>query len=168
MNTIKIDDRLKATPSGVYLISFSTGHFYIGSSQELWSRTQTHVRSIRSGFTTSMTCKSLLPMKGFIGSAEISLLEAFAMEGIYGRHKLLRVEWGHIEARIEDPMMLNDPISTGNSRGMGIHVKTYVHQKIKAIAQEKGIKLSEYVEGLLRQAIKDHESISSNSETSSF
>lgn len=114
-------------------------------------------------------CKALVQMKDFEGIATVELIGEYeADRKFYGwRVGLLRMEYDHIEKHVSNPLLLNDPRNTGSSQGLTVHIKKRVHQKVKAIAEERGLRLSEYVESLLRQAIRDHElSTSSDSTTS--
>jgi len=62
--------------SGVYMILFSDGTFYIGSSSSLQRRIRQHIRCLNVSLTNSATPKTLSKMAGFTGSAEILLLES--------------------------------------------------------------------------------------------
>jgi hypothetical protein len=165
MKTFDIDKSFKTDGAGVYLITFPCGHFYIGSTQSLNTRIKTHIASFNSKREKFAGCKSLFRVRDFDGTAKITLLQRLPIDkrGQCSRRDLIKVEYAYIEAESDNPLLLNDPRNTGNSRGLGVHVKKHVHQKIKQIAEEKGLKLSEYVERLLRQAIKDHEFASASS-----
>ncbi len=71
---ITIDNEIKTTTSGVYIIRFSNGRFYIGCSIDLISRVKTHVRNMKNGFKKGNTCKALKLMVDFNGDAHFSLL----------------------------------------------------------------------------------------------
>jgi len=89
--TIAIQKELKIVSSGVYMIYFSNGRFYIGASKNLYRRIKTHVSIIRKGFKSAGTPKGMKKMMRFEGTASFILLEAIDLpESRYGLPKELR------------------------------------------------------------------------------
>jgi len=109
MITTKISPDFKNFESGIYLIYFSDGRFYIGSSKHLQRRVHAHILSIKSDFSVSGTCKSLKCMKGFMGEAIFYLLEYIPVQNkcfAIGGH-LIKRENEYISNNLHDPMLLN-------------------------------------------------------------
>jgi predicted GIY-YIG superfamily endonuclease len=73
--TIEFDKKFETVTSGVYMMGFSNGYFYIGASKYLPTRLYTHERMIRNDFKLSSTPKSLKIMSGFEGIVTFTLLE---------------------------------------------------------------------------------------------
>jgi len=73
---IKISDDLRNAASGVYMIRFSNGYFYIGATRNLKVRVTSHIGCIRSDFRSSSTAKGMRSMAGFEGEIEFILLES--------------------------------------------------------------------------------------------
>lgn len=78
--TIEIHENIKKTKCGVYMIGFSNGFYYIGSSSWLPQRIKSHICTIRGDFRLKSTPKSLRPMAGFDGIVTFSLLEEISSE----------------------------------------------------------------------------------------
>lgn len=117
MNTFEISPEIKKGASGVYLISFSTGHYYFGSSEDIHARVKCHITSLKKDSTTK-PCKTLANMKIIAGHATFSLVECFESKV---RLDLYYREWEYIESNIGDPRMLNDPSVTGSGIGRSLH-----------------------------------------------
>jgi|ERR1700748_46320 len=159
MKEFEISQEATITTPGIYKIVFPSGHFYIGSSDNVYYRIRCHISHLKSTRSRFGGCKSLASMRDFEGKAVFTLLQPFTYINRNGCiSERLKVEFSYIEAESGNPLMLNDPRATGNSTGLGVNIKKHVSDKIKSIAKEKGIKLSEYVESLFRKAIEDHES----------
>lgn len=99
--------------SGVYMIKFSDGRFYIGCSIQLRTRMTKHLRAIKSNFTNSDTCVTLKKMKDFNGTIEIILIESVKSLmcdriGGYGTDPIIvEREDYHININKDNPLMLN-------------------------------------------------------------
>ena len=75
MIEIKISAEMEKYPAGVYMISFSDGHIYIGCTKNLKNRIRLHISAIKSNFCNLATSESFRKMRGFDGIIEFSLLE---------------------------------------------------------------------------------------------
>lgn len=115
MVTINIDPNIQHCQCGVYVITFSDGRFYIGSSRRLQTRIKTHINIIKSDFTSSSTCESLKPLKGFKGEVSIRLLEEIDLQNYrpkghrlpVGTNPVIKGEYHHIHANRGNPLLLN-------------------------------------------------------------
>jgi hypothetical protein len=116
MITISITDEVKNCVSGVYMLLFSDGRFYIGSSMHLKNRIKAHLTAIKSDFTSQMTCESLRQLQGFNGSVEILLIENVDMTGYVprpctrqptGKNPVRGRELHHIHRSLGNPLLLN-------------------------------------------------------------
>lgn len=78
---IIISEEIKNAKSGIYLLTFSNGYFYIGSSKNIKNRIRTHIKCINSNFLHIETCKALTVMNGFKGKVKVSLLLSVQITG---------------------------------------------------------------------------------------
>ena len=96
--------------SGIYLLEFSDGHFYIGSAKYLKSRIDFHCRCILSNFKQKVvSSKALLKMKDFSGNIKISVIEYIDVEHrVYAnRRHLLQKEHSYVIKHKGNKYLLN-------------------------------------------------------------
>ena len=109
MINIEMDESVNYN-SGIYLIEFSNGYFYIGSAKCIKERVKFHCRCILSNFKNkTKSCMALTKMKDFSGSIKISVIEYMEVESrIYAsRYDLLRKEHTYVIAHRGNEFLLN-------------------------------------------------------------
>lgn len=98
-------DTVRSGGIGVYMITFDTGHFYIGSSCQLNWRIRDHIRSLKTNLLRKQTAKSLLRMAGFDGASMIFLVED--CQNAKDKREVLTRERYYIDANMGNPFLLN-------------------------------------------------------------
>lgn len=159
MITVEIKQELDSVISGVYMISFSNGYFYIGSSRNMRPRILSHKAYIESGFLGTPSAKSLQPMAGFDGHVIISLVESIAapMKMRYGPYKpIVDREMEIIRAYDNNQFILNDMRSCGIKRKTVLAtVKPALYDKILALSIKNKKAITAIVEDLLAKALEE-------------
>ena len=104
-----VSKELRSAKSGVYLIYFATGYFYIGSSTNLKIRIQTHICFVRSGGESKSGSKSLQRVTDFTGGASFYLLESVdsSDRGYLFSKRVLDAEREHKVKYKNSPFLLN-------------------------------------------------------------
>ena len=101
-----IDESIKNAVSGVYMIKFSSKHFYIGCSKNLKKRINTHMVGIRDG---GKAVNGIKFMGVFSGKVTFVLLEEINAEthGESWVNKLFLAESRHMNAKWRSKYCLN-------------------------------------------------------------
>lgn len=90
---------------GIYMITFSNGYFYIGSSSQLNWRIRRHIGGIRSKFIGYSTCSAFKQFRGVELDAIVTLLEP-GMTPLNATQLKLR-ELHYINQNLGNILMLN-------------------------------------------------------------
>lgn len=165
MILIEKDDGVLKPCAGVYLITFSDGRFYIGSSKYIPSRVKHHELYMKSGFTTSPSCKTLSTMKGFCGTARISVLEEVELQKDdwrqFGTPKyVLEREQYHIQKNKKNKLMINDPRFCRGTKSISGCIDIELHSRITNMAKEMKKPIGYVVEMLLERGLASEYSVS--------
>jgi predicted GIY-YIG superfamily endonuclease len=151
MIEITIDESVKIKNGGIYIIVFSDGRFYIGSTIDFGNRISTHKRAILSNFKSGCTCLALRKMKGFTGSAKFSLIEKLHTRS---KAELISREYYHIGLHRKNPLLLNDVRKSGNRKHLGVYIDIDLYNKICQIAKYENIAIGEITERLINKGLE--------------
>jgi predicted GIY-YIG superfamily endonuclease len=151
MINILIEESVKIKNGGIYMIIFSDGRFYIGSTIDFGNRISTHKRAILSNFESGCTCLALRKMKGFTESAKFTLIEKLHTKS---KSELISREYYHIGLHRKNPLLLNDVRKSGNRRHLGVYIDIELYDKIFQMAKYENIAIGEITERLINKGLE--------------
>jgi predicted GIY-YIG superfamily endonuclease len=158
MVKIIVKDELKKCNHGVYMITFSNGRFYIGSSRDIKNRIKTHILSIKHNFKNTSTCISLRCMEGFEGDAVFSLIEEYKpingkFSRYYDAHPLILIELGYISKYKNNKLILNNANNTGNKHSISAYIDKNIYYRFKKYCSDNNISMGMKLEQLIESEL---------------
>lgn len=136
MINLKIDNDFK-DGSGVYMIKFSNGMFYIGCTLCFKQRLSCHRRSIKRNFNPIITPIGLQKMKDFEGDASFIIIEFVQIDNMFYRKKLLKRERYYLDKYRTEPLLLNNRTEIFYNENICLSIKKELKDEIERIAKLK-------------------------------
>lgn len=155
MINLKIDENFK-DGSGIYMIKFSNGMFYIGCTSCFKQRLSCHNRSIKRNFNPKTTPLGLQKMKDFEGDANFIVIEYFEIDNRFYKKKLLDRERYYLDKYRNEPLLLNNRIEIFYNENICLSIKKELKDEIERIAKLKNISTHSVAEELMLIGLKKY------------